>query len=162
EPLVFPGGISYGKISLDADGNIVTNAGVTTVEVLNLLLGEGNDHLTVSSTLVPALELANNGTPTAAVHGGLTVLHGRRHSPLLVKGTFNVTGAAGANTVFRTDGLAWADFGFATGQLVTVTGVSGTRRITALAGSTLTVDGPALAPGAGAALTVAVFDPKTV
>src|SRR5207253_329706 len=94
----------------------------------------------------------NNGTPTAAVHGGLTVVHGGGNSPLLVKGTFNVTGSAGANQILRTDGLNWADYEFAVGQQVTLSGVTGTRLVTAITGSTLTVAGddrprqPALLP----------------
>jgi len=122
EPLVFPGGISYGQITVDAHGNVVTDAGKTTIEVVNVLLRQGNDHLGISSTPVPAL--ANTGTPTAAVRGTLALVHGGGNSPLAVTGRFNVTGAAGANQVLRTDGFAWSDFEFAVGQLVTITGVS--------------------------------------
>src|SRR5262249_33192563 len=156
EPLVFPGGISYGKVTVDSNGNIVTAAGVSTIEVANLLLGEGNDHVNITSTLVPALELANNGTPTAAFQGGLTLVHGGGNSPLRVQGTFNVTGGVGANQILRTDGLNWADDEFALGQQVTISGVAGTRTVTAVNGSTLTVDGAALASGLGLSRTVAV------
>src|SRR5262249_57171334 len=47
EPGVYPYGISYGSITVDAKGNIETNAGVTSIQVLNILLGSGNDNFTV-------------------------------------------------------------------------------------------------------------------
>ena len=54
EALVIPGGISYGRITVDpSTGNFVTDAGVSTIEVINLLLGQGNDRLDILSTLVP-------------------------------------------------------------------------------------------------------------
>ena len=114
-----------------------------SIEVLNLLLGEGNDRLTITGTR----------TVTAA-HGGITTVHGGGNALLEVRGNFTVAG----QTLTRTDGVSWASAGFAVGHLLTVDGaVVGT--ITALSGATLTVAGglPAVQSGA----TVAVRDPKT-
>ncbi|MBD2516808.1 DUF4347 domain-containing protein [Nostoc sp. FACHB-973] len=55
EPNVFKGGITYGD----------PTTGKSTFEVLNLLLGSGNDNLTIESTL-----------STTATHGGITTVHG--------------------------------------------------------------------------------------
>ncbi|WP_392533892.1 DUF4347 domain-containing protein [Nostoc sp. C117] len=55
EPSVFKGGITYGD----------PTTGKSTFEVLNLLLGSGNDNLTIESTL-----------NTTATHGGITTVHG--------------------------------------------------------------------------------------
>ena len=41
--------------------------------MLNVLLGEGNDHLTIAGTLVPA---PDPSTGVVAVHGGITTVHG--------------------------------------------------------------------------------------
>ncbi len=72
EPTVVPGGISYGRIEIDPNtGEFLTSSGETTIEVFNLVLGEGNNNLTIDSTLVPSDE---GGGP--ATHGGLTVIHG--------------------------------------------------------------------------------------
>ena len=91
----------------------------STIEVLNILLGEGNDTVTVTSTLVPAAELANNAArATKANHGGLTTLHGGGNSLLSVTGNF--TAAPGQLT--RTDGLSWSAAGFATDQTVSLGG----------------------------------------
>src|SRR5262249_57914775 len=52
---IFPG-ISYSSIlvTLDQNGHeqIDTSSTKTTIEVVNLLLGKGNDHVTISSTMV--------------------------------------------------------------------------------------------------------------
>ena len=51
ESLVIPGGISFGTISIDGSGRIVSDGGLSTIEVVNLMLGEGNDTLTITGTL---------------------------------------------------------------------------------------------------------------
>ena len=64
EAQVFPGGITFGH----ADGR-------STVEVLNLMLGEGNDNLTITGTLNAADEgIAPDRGP--ARHGTLTLIQG--------------------------------------------------------------------------------------
>jgi Ca2+-binding RTX toxin-like protein len=158
EPAVFPGGISYGSISLDAQGNFQTNGSTSTIEVLNILLGEGNDNLTISSTLVPGQDHNADGTlGSVAVHGGITSVHGGGNSLIAVRGNFSAT----ASTITRTDGVSWASAGFETGKQVTFDGaLVGT--ISALSGSTLTVTGGSFTAGSYTDRTVAVRDPKTL
>ena len=157
EPSVFPGGISYGTIVFDpATKKFLPTGSTTTIEVLNVLLGEGNDRLTISGTMVPGADHNPDGTlGSVAVHGGITTVHGGGNARLEVRGTFTVSG----DTITRTDGVSWASAGFAVGQQVTVNGVlKGT--VTALSGAALTLSG---SPGAIAAdSTVAVRDPKTL
>ena len=43
EPAIFPGGISYGTVQF-VDGKFPTDGGKSTIEVVNLLLGQGNDN----------------------------------------------------------------------------------------------------------------------
>src|SRR5262249_21731850 len=73
EPNVFPGGISFGTIRVGPDGKLDTDSTQSTIEVVNIMLGQGNDHLTIQSTLNPGP--GRNGVPVAT-HGGLTVVHG--------------------------------------------------------------------------------------
>ena len=51
--LIVPGGISFGKINFGSSG-FGTNDIQSSIEVMNLMLGEGNDFLDVSGTLNPA------------------------------------------------------------------------------------------------------------
>src|SRR6185503_16848533 len=55
-----------------------------------------------------------------AVHGGITTLHGGGNSLLRVTATseraFLTQSVSGGTNITRPDGLAWANFGFATGQ----------------------------------------------
>ena len=53
ESLIYTGGTSYGKVNFGANG-FGTDANLSTVEVVNLMLGEGNDDLGISGTLQPA------------------------------------------------------------------------------------------------------------
>ena len=159
ESLVVPGGISFGTISIGNNGQIVTDGGLSTIEVVNLLLGEGNDHFTISGTLQPGPDLS---TGVAAVHGGITAVHGGGNSLLEVGAAFGVQRVdGGANTqITRNDGLAWADYGFAVGQTILYDGAqSGT--ITVLDGNLLTVTGTAVSLNPSATVhTVGVYDPK--
>ncbi|MDQ1682007.1 MAG: large repetitive protein, partial [Frankiaceae bacterium] len=50
-----------------------SSAAGSTIEVLNILLGEGNDRLTITGTLVAGADLS---TGVVAVHGGITTVHG--------------------------------------------------------------------------------------
>ena len=95
EPACFPGGISFGAIAFDGT-QFVTDAGQSTIEVVNLLLGVGNDTLDIQGTLDPApVVSAPTGhlQPTAATHD-----HPR----------------PGRST--------WKDLGFLVGQTVTIPG----------------------------------------
>ncbi|MEY2518223.1 MAG: large repetitive protein, partial [bacterium] len=153
DPVSYPGGISFGTITF-VGGKFVTDAATSTIEVLNVLLGEGNDQLTIASTLVGG---PDPSTGIVAVHGGITTVHGGGNSRLEVRGNFTVAGA----NVTRTDGVSWASAGFAVGQQVTIAGApAGT--VTALSGSAMTLSS---APATAATLTdaiVAVRDPKTL
>lgn len=165
EPLTFPGGISYGSIRLDAQGRIITSGSTTTIEVLNLLLGQGNDTLTIHSTMIPGADQAiDDKLPTGipALHGGLTVVHGGGNALLQVVGTFGV----GPDSITRTDGHSWAQAGFAVGDRVTVPGyAAGAFTVvgfSGVAGETMRLTGPALTPGLlgseTAKATVSVYD----
>ena len=84
EPSSFPGGISFGDSATGKSG----------IEVLNLLLGEGNDTLAITGTLQPADEgLVPNRGP--ARHGTITLVHGGGNLPVS-----NAPGAAiGGDTI---------------------------------------------------------------
>ena len=121
EPGFYPGGISYGSIRLDSGGNFVTDGNRTTVEVINVLLGAGNDHLEVVSTIVPGPDL------------GITV-----------------AGAViTANSITRVAGRTWTQDGYAVGQRVAIDELPGLWTITAISGNglTLTLEGAPLNAG---------------
>src|SRR5207249_1861388 len=145
EPGKYPGGVSYGTITLDANGNFKTDGNTSTIEIVNLLLGQGNDTFTIKSTLVPGAELANNGTMRVASHGGLTTVHGGGNSPLQVAGTFDITAGATA-AITRTDGVDWRTAGFAAGQQIMVMETVGAS-VVARSFTIVGFAGPASAPG---------------
>ncbi len=104
EPTSFPAGISYGAIVVDpATGLFDQTAAYTTIEVLNILLGEGNDTLHISGTLLPGPDTKADGTPgVVAVHGGITTVHGGGNwmlpSGVIGGDTIIITGGAGPNS----------------------------------------------------------------
>ena len=51
--ITVPGGISFGKVNFGAE-SVGTDADQSTIEVVNLMLGQGNDHLDIVGTLDPA------------------------------------------------------------------------------------------------------------
>ena len=53
EPAIFPGGISFGSDLASSTASSPTDGGKSTIEVVNVLLGEGNDKLDVQGTLDP-------------------------------------------------------------------------------------------------------------
>jgi hypothetical protein len=128
EPGKYPGGISYGSVSLDPiTQNFTTDGTLSTIEVVNIMLGAGNDTLTIQSTLQPGGDF----NPITALrgelahHGGVTAVHGGGNALLRVDGTFELTPASGppAGTVaklVRQDGLSWQRYGFQVGQQVTL------------------------------------------
>ena len=61
EPAIFPGGISLGTVQF-VDGKFDTNGAKSTIEVVNLLLGIGNDELDVQGTLDPDDPVKMTGT----------------------------------------------------------------------------------------------------
>ncbi|MEO0465131.1 MAG: hypothetical protein AAF216_01205 [Pseudomonadota bacterium] len=100
EPTVVPGGISWGRITLGG-GGFDTSTGESTIEVVNVMLGEGNDTLDVTGTL-------NNVT-------GIDTT-----------GEFTITPAGDGNggTISR-DGIDWLALGFLPGQIVQIEGQTG-------------------------------------
>ncbi|MBC7730040.1 MAG: hypothetical protein H7242_21025, partial [Microbacteriaceae bacterium] len=88
-----PGGISWGSAATGKSG----------IEVLNLLLGQGNDTLTITGTLSGADEgpLADRGP---ARHGTITIVHGGGNSDLTPGGSdivgdrITVLGGGGASS----------------------------------------------------------------
>ena len=61
EPAIFPGGISFGTVQF-VDGQFQTDGGKSTIEVVNLLLGQGNDSFDVQGTLDPDIAVKLIGT----------------------------------------------------------------------------------------------------
>ena len=157
EPVKYPGGITYGTIVFDPVTKMFLPTGsTTTIEVLNILLGEGNDRLTITSTMVPGADHKADGSlGSVAVHGGLTTVHGGGNSLVEVRGTFTVSGS----TLTRDDGVSWASAGFAVGQQITVNGTPA-GMITALNGATMTLS--IALPAVQAGSVVAARDPKTL
>jgi len=133
EPTTVPGGISYGTISYDGS-QYATDGGKTSIEVLNVLLGSGNDSLDIQGTLDPAQAVSAVGTFTY-----------------------------GATTITRTGPVTWRDLGFLPGQTLTVSGVTGSWTITAISadGLTLTLSASLGTVGDGVR-TVAATDPAVV
>ena len=81
DPTTVPGGISFGKTVLDANplsptfGKLVTSETISSIERLNILLGQGNDAFTINDTL-------HTDPADPATRGVLTVVEGGGNSPL--------------------------------------------------------------------------------
>jgi hypothetical protein len=149
--LTFPSGVTWGSLTTDpATGAFLPNASLSTVDTLNVMLGQGNDNLTIQGTPVPGPQADGQ----IAAQGGLSIVQGGGAALLQLVGTFNITGS----TITRTDGLPWAAYDFAVGQPLTINGVP-VGEISVINGPTLTVSGNTLTPGIGVAATVAVFAP---
>ena len=79
EPQIFPGGISFGSVSFDGTA-YSTDAGKSTIEVINLFLGSGNDRLDVQGTLQPDVPVKAVGTVVVATQGpGTGIPSGTTH-----------------------------------------------------------------------------------
>ncbi|MGB4272143.1 MAG: hypothetical protein WBJ44_07080, partial [Propionicimonas sp.] len=146
EPTTFPGGISFGSLAWNGT-QFVTDGATSTIEVLNILLGQGNDHLDVQGTLNPAW-----GAP-----GGDTLSTG---DPVIQAGGV-AAGTATGGTLTRAGG-SWIADGFVAGQLVMLSGLTGTWRVVAVSALVLTLEGATLAaatrtatvPGSHGGITV--------
>src|SRR5205823_3355443 len=65
EPATLPGGIQFGQDACPAGSAYAANT-CTTIEILNLMLGQGNDNLTITGTLQASLDQpADDKLPTA-------------------------------------------------------------------------------------------------
>ncbi len=114
ESPIVPGGISFGAITAGGvGGSFETNGGESTIEVVNVMLGEGNDKLVIEGTLDPKtpaeVTVAVTITPVADVAGGLLVP---------VPGV-ELTRTAGS----------WLVDGYTVGENVVVTGLPGTWQV---------------------------------
>src|SRR5262249_9879595 len=125
----YPGGISFGSISLVDDPAkpgtqlFSIDAGRSTIEVLNVMLGEGNDSLDIKGTLVPGPDHdpLTGAETTVSTHGGITAVHGGGNALLKVDGKFTFTNSGNGNAeLARTDLLGWDKYGFAIGERVMV------------------------------------------
>ena len=67
---------------------------------MNILLGKGNDRVTVTRTMVPGIEATSR--PRRRQHGGITTIHGGGNLPLAISGAIAIAG----NWVTRNDGIA--------------------------------------------------------
>jgi hypothetical protein len=104
ESLVVPGGISFGKISFGT-GGFSTNNTQSTIEVLNVMLGEGNDDLQIIGTLNPAdsVEVTRTFDITAS----------------------ETTPAGTTGATIRLEGFDWKANGFLVGQKILIDGIDG-------------------------------------
>ncbi len=111
EPPVFPGGISFGSVAV-VDGEYTQDTaggGKSTIEVLNLFLGSGNDRLDVQGTLQPDAPVKLIGTVKLATQPvGTGIPPGTTH------------------VLSRPAPFDWKSQGFLVGQPVTISGMSGT------------------------------------
>lgn len=134
----FPGGISFGRVLLGA-GGFETDASSSTIDVVNLMLGEGDDDLTISGTLNP-------------------------DPNVLAKNVFTFANEADNKRVISRAGFDWSAQGFLPGQTVSIEGVAGTWTVVAIEdaspdpndNSRLVLAGAAF----GAALTAAPVEKK--
>src|SRR6185503_1656223 len=93
EPGKYPGGISYGSVRIDPVTHVFTTDGtLSTIEVVIIMLGQGNDHLSIASTLQPGGDFnpITGLRGELAHHGGITAVHGGGNALLKVDGTFEL------------------------------------------------------------------------
>jgi Ca2+-binding RTX toxin-like protein len=135
EPSSVPAGISFGQVTFTRDPvtgrvtGIATDATRSTIEVLNILLGSGNDTMRIDGTLLAAPEDDGNPATTPnppAVHGTLTVVHGggntRLGSGAMGGDTIIITGGAGPGSPLVVYGDTSQDGRWYSGDPATVAG----------------------------------------
>jgi len=102
--ITVPGGISFGKVNYGST-SVGTDGNQSTIEVFNLMLGQGNDDLDIGGTLDPApFVSAQNEFDFNNVGEDLDYL---------------------THPTIRWDGFDWKAQGFLPGQTVTIEGVEG-------------------------------------
>ncbi len=99
EPQIFPGGISYGTVQF-VDGTFTSDGAKSTIEVLNLMLGIGNDALDIQGTLDP-------------------------DDAVKLTGTIDISPTATGIDLTRPKPFDWKAQGFLVGQPVEITGFGG-------------------------------------
>jgi hypothetical protein len=115
ESAIVPGGINWGKINFGS-GGFGTDANESTIEVVNLMLGQGNDSLDILGTLNPAPAVSATQAFELTPDG------------------------QGGGTIERR-GFDWKGSGFLVGQTVTVQGVDGSFKVVAIEDYVQTISG---------------------
>ena len=150
EPAVIPGGISF--------ASLITK--LSTVQVFNFMMGQGNDHLTVTGSLFEGPFTYENGTPgTTFVQGGISQIQGGGAAYLSVTSTPEAPFEITAGSITRKDGLPWASEQFAVGQELMWNGTP-FGMITEVSGATLKIAGAPPVTGSAVVGTLAVFGPQ--
>ena len=108
ESVIFPGGIGFGTMQF-VDGTFDSNNASSTIEVVNLMLGIGNDHLDVQGTLDPDDPVKLTGSMDIQSRAAGTV----------------GAGDAGGIDLTRPAPFDWKSQGFLVGQPVRITGFDG-------------------------------------
>ena len=102
--ITIPGGISYGKVNFGSS-SVGTDGSQSTIEVVNLMLGQGNDYLDIQGTLDPA--------PFVSAQNVFQFNNAGEDPDYL------------NNPTIRWAGFDWKAEGFLPGQKVTIAGVDG-------------------------------------
>src|SRR5439155_14663388 len=126
EPVTFPGGISFGRIIFNnATGKFETDGNTTSIEILNLMLGTGNDNFLVKASIIGAPESDDNPATidAPALYGNLTLVQGGGNRYLTDPGT--------GNFILDTNGQKIIG-----GDHITVTGGGGSSSALAIFGDT--------------------------
>ena len=127
-PASTPAASATARSRIDANGIFTTDGTLSTIEIVNILLGAGNDHLAIQSTLQPGGDFnpITGQRGELAHHGGITAVHGGGNALLKVDGHVRPRRAdrrhdsATVAQITRNDGLSWARYGFVVGQQVTL------------------------------------------
>jgi len=106
--ITIPGGISYGKVNFGSS-SVGTDGSQSTIEVVNLMLGQGNDYLDIQGTLDPAPFVSAQNVFDFYAIG---------EDP-------DAEDSFDANYTVRSDSIDWKAEGFLPRQIVTVDGVDG-------------------------------------
>ena len=154
EPAIFPGGISLGSVQF-VDGKFDTDGAKSTIEVVNVLLGIGNDELDVQGTLDPDDPVKLTGTIAIAARQ---------------PGTRSASDPGGVD-ITRPVPFDWKAQGFLIGQPVRISGFAQAWTVSGFSDDNLAdtqdftrmhLDGPVLTAAQIAAAPYEVLASKTV
>ncbi|MDK3018043.1 DUF7507 domain-containing protein [Pseudodonghicola flavimaris] len=113
EPSIVPGGISFGTQRVDSDGNFTTDPLLSSIEILNIMMGRGNDTLRIDGTLQPTTSGQDGET---AIYGGLTLIHGGGNRTAEDGDLIMVDGGGGAESLLAIYGDTSQDGVFYSGS----------------------------------------------
>ena len=113
EPSTVPGGISFGTQVVDSEGNFSTDSMLSSIEILNIMMGKGNDTLRIDGTLQPTT--SGQGGETA-IYGGLTMIHGGGNRSAAEGDTIIVDGGGGSESLLVIYGDTSQDGMFYSGE----------------------------------------------